>query len=381
MDKKILERAQSNLAIFDSLVKADSVINNPKYKSIICSISGGADSDVMMDLIYKVDVDKKVKYVFIDTGLEYEATKKQIEYLEEKYNIEIIKERAIKPIPLAVKESGLPFVSKYVSEQIRRLQAVDFKWENKSFEELQAEYPSNVNSALKWWCNQYDGYNYNISMNKWLKEFLIKNPPQFKISSYCCKYAKKDTAKAVKEKYNADLMIVGVRKAEGGIRALAYESCFSEGKTAEYRPLFWYKDEDRAEYEKIFKIKHSDCYKKYKLKRTGCVSCPFGGKEIDTELKVVKKYEPKLYTACCNIFGQAHDYYRAYREFIDECDFKVKWGVKMYWKDYVITKDGIDWVVMQNDEIIYRGIDVKDCQEHIGLEVRGRKDNGKMWEL
>ena len=80
MDKKILEKAQSNLAIFDSLVKADSVINNPKYKSIICSISGGADSDVMMDLIYKVDTDKKVKYVFIDTGLEYEATKKQIEY-------------------------------------------------------------------------------------------------------------------------------------------------------------------------------------------------------------------------------------------------------------------------------------------------------------
>ena len=32
MDKKILEKAQSNLAIFDSLVKADSVINNPKYK-------------------------------------------------------------------------------------------------------------------------------------------------------------------------------------------------------------------------------------------------------------------------------------------------------------------------------------------------------------
>ena len=99
MDKKILEKAQSNLAIFDSLVKADSVINNPKYKSIICSISGGADSDVMMDLIYKVDTDKKVKYVFIDTGLEYEATKKQIKYLEEKYNVEIIKEKAIKPIP------------------------------------------------------------------------------------------------------------------------------------------------------------------------------------------------------------------------------------------------------------------------------------------
>ena len=59
MDKKVLEKAQSNLAIFDSLVKADSVINNPKYKSIICSISGGADSDVMMDLIYKVDTDKK----------------------------------------------------------------------------------------------------------------------------------------------------------------------------------------------------------------------------------------------------------------------------------------------------------------------------------
>ena len=55
----------------------------------LCSISGGSDSDIVLDLIYNVDHDKKVQYYWIDTGLEYQATKKHIKFLEEKYGIEI----------------------------------------------------------------------------------------------------------------------------------------------------------------------------------------------------------------------------------------------------------------------------------------------------
>ena len=53
-----------NITIIDSFTKAYSVINNPKYNRILVSISGGADSDIMMDLIHRVDVDKKCIYVF-----------------------------------------------------------------------------------------------------------------------------------------------------------------------------------------------------------------------------------------------------------------------------------------------------------------------------
>ena len=84
-----------NATVLDNFVKAYSIINKPQYKTIFCFISGGSDSDVMMDIIYKVDVNKKVTYVWFDTGLEYEATKRHIDYLEKKYDVKIMREREL----------------------------------------------------------------------------------------------------------------------------------------------------------------------------------------------------------------------------------------------------------------------------------------------
>lgn len=84
-----------NTIILDSIVKAWSIINNRGYKNIMCSISGGSDSDVMLDIIHKVDIDKKVRYVWFDTGLEYEATKRHLKYLEKRYAIKIEREREL----------------------------------------------------------------------------------------------------------------------------------------------------------------------------------------------------------------------------------------------------------------------------------------------
>lgn len=81
-----------NKTVVDNFIRAYKIINDPKYQVIFCSVSGGGDSDVMMDIIYKVDVNKKVTYVWFDTGLEYEATKRHIEYLEKKYNVKIMRE-------------------------------------------------------------------------------------------------------------------------------------------------------------------------------------------------------------------------------------------------------------------------------------------------
>ena len=314
LDKK------DDLMVVDSFVKANSIINNPSYKRIFCSISGGADSDVMLDLIHKVDKDKKVKYVWFDTGLEYQATKDHTKYLEKKYEIEIIREKAIKPIPLTCKENGVPFISKYVSEMISRLQRHGFKFEDKPYEELIAEYP-NCKSALKWWCNcKCNSTNsmFNIARNKYLKEFMIKYPPKFKISGACCKYAKKDVSKNLIKRENADLMIVGVRKAEGGIRASAYKNCYTinDSGVDYYRPLFWYSDDSKRQYENKFGIEHSDCYKKYGLKRTGCCCCPYG-REVFEELRVTETFEPKLYKAVYNVFGESYEYTRKYREFAE----------------------------------------------------------------
>ena len=207
----------------------------------------------------------------------------------------------------------------------------NFKWEDKPFEELYVEYP-HCKSALKWWCNEWQGKKNNISWNKWLKEFMIANPPTFSISNMCCQKAKKDLAHKIK----CDLMIVGVRKAEGGARATAYKNCFSEKLSDydEYRPLFWYTNDDKSCYEQHYGVEHSKCYTEYGLKRTGCCGCPYG-RNLDFELEVLKEHEPNLYKAVCNVFKDSYEYTRQYRQFCQEMNRKTKDYCQMTIDDFI----------------------------------------------
>lgn len=237
----------NNFAIFDGYAKAQSVLG--RHSEVICSLSGGSDSDIVLDILSHVDTVGNIHYCFYDTGLEFEATREHLDYLEQKYGIEIERVKAVKPIPTCVREYGVPFLSKYVSEQMMRLQKHGFKWEDKPLQELLAEYP-NCKTALQWWSNAYYSdekgevkmSRFSINRNKWLKEFIMQNPPDFPISNKCCEFAKKKPAKLLIKKYGADLEVVGVRKAEGGIRSAAYKTCFSENKQRgcdSYRPVFW----------------------------------------------------------------------------------------------------------------------------------------------
>ena len=78
--------------------------------------------------------------------------------------------------------------------------------------------------------------------------------------------------------------------------------------------MFWYTDSDKKAYEEFYNIQHSRCYTEYGLKRTGCVGCPYNPK-VTEELEIIKKFEPNLYTAAVNIFGDSYEYTRKYREF------------------------------------------------------------------
>lgn len=326
-----LIKTSPNISTLDGLVKCKSVIKY--HDSIMVSISGGKDSDTMLDLILKVirtnDIDiNKFHFVFFDTGIEYQATKNHLNYLEEKYNITIERHRAVIPVPSGCKKYGLPFISKQVSENISRLQKHNFDFTNdgkKDYNTLIKKYPKCL-SALKWWCNCHkkktngSESSFNIDYNKYLKEFMMKNPPKFKISQKCCWGAKKINAHKILKKLNADLNVVGIRKAEGGARSSAYKNCFSNNKLKDYddyRPIFWFSDKDEKEYIDFYKIKNSDCYLKYGLKRTGCAGCPFG-KNFEEELENAKQHEPKLYNAINNIFKESYEYTRAYLEYKNE---------------------------------------------------------------
>lgn len=319
--------------IGDNLIRVWAKINSSKYEKIVCSISGGSDSDIMLDICVRCDKDNKIDYVWFDTGLEYQATKEHLKYLEDKYKIKIKSYRAILPIPISCKKFGQPFVSKNVSEMIDRLQRHGFQWEDESLDVLLKRYCEwdvkkqdwvGCKCALMWWCNANKSIRFNINNNKYLKDFLIENPPAFKISSKCCKYAKKDVLHKLIAKEGYDLNIFGVRKAEGGIRSTSYKSCFDESDECDnYRPLFWYVNDDKADYENNYGVVYSKCYSEYGLTRTGCCCCPFG-RDFEHELEITKKYEPKLFVAANNIFGDSYEYTRTYKKFCKVMDEKKK---------------------------------------------------------
>lgn len=326
--KEILEQAPNNMIIFDSFVKADSVINKGTYKNIQVAISGGSDSDMVMDIIKKVYYDIDTHFVYFDTGLEFQGTKEHLKYLEKKYNTEIKRVKAIKPIPMSVREYGTPFMSKYVSEMISRLQKHNFEFKDGNditFEEAIVKYP-NAQGALKWFYNKHNNIlkedgtiktisSFNIDRNKHLREFLISNPPTFKISNKCCNWAKKKVAEKYQKDNNIDLNIIGVRKSEGGVRSTSYGGCFDrKDGISNYRPVFWYKNSDKIEYNEHYDIVNSICYSKYGMSRTGCAGCPYA-KDFEEELKIIEEHEPKLYKAVNNVFGESYEYTRKYNKY------------------------------------------------------------------
>ena len=277
----------------------------------------------MLDICERVKKEETdIKYIWFDTGLEYQATKDHIKDLEEKYGIEIVRYAPEKTIPASCKEFGQPFLSKYVSEQLMRLQKHNFQWEDEPYEVLMQKYPK-CKSALKWWGSVYTapGFQssyFSIDRNRYLKEFIIQNPPWFKISPKCCTYAKKNVAHKAYKELNCDLDIIGVRQAENGVRAARYKSCFSESSDMDhYRPLFWYTNEDKQQYKDHYGIEYSRCYSEYGLTRTGCCGCPFNRK-ITEELEIIEQHEPKLYKACIHIFGDSYRYTKMYRDFVKQ---------------------------------------------------------------
>ena len=346
MENKILDTS-----LFDGLNEcptggiAEAVINASakmrRYDRIMVCVSGGKDSDYVVDILATLDKDlyggRKCRYVNIDPGLEYKATKEHLDELEEMYSIKIIRLHPKKTVAQVAKYAQ-PFCNKQASEYISRLQKHGFAFENHyedTLDTLLSLYP-NCQSALEWFTNQKgEGSRLNIDWNKDLKSFLCKYPPYFDIGRECCVESKEKPMNEYTKKYGFDLIVTGIRKAEGGTRSVSFSSCFtdnsSRGEADEFRPLFFLKKEDLTAYEQARKVIHSKCYKPkpdvteaqtesasigYGLKRTGCAACPFGQNCLE-ELEVCREYEPNLYKVTAGVFRDSITYTSMYRSYKD----------------------------------------------------------------
>ena len=327
-----------------------------RHPKAICSYSGGSDSDTMIDLIERTRADfwnlPKVKYVFFDTGLEMEATKRHVKEVSEKYGIEIETIRPKKNIVLSTREHGLPFMSKLFSEHVGRLQKHGFDFSDFSkfkngkitIKELIDKYP-NTKSAL----THLFGYRADLTKIEdcqspiftydFFADFLSENPPKFLISAKCCDDCKKSIAKKVQKGY--DLIISGERASEGGVRVLtAYGSgCFSELSNGQYRfkPLYYLSGGDKAWYKERYGLRYSDAYEVYGLKRTGCGGCSIAARALE-EIAIIGKYEPNLAKAIWAVFGDAYRYRQQYIEYRDRRRWEEKEErecVLNAWKPYL----------------------------------------------
>lgn len=176
VSEAVLNAAPENELIRNTMKKADLLLNS--YKNPVCSVSGGSDSDVMLDLLERVRGNRKVTYVFFDTGIEYRATLRHLDDLEAKYGIEIVRRKAKKPVPVGCKEYGVPFFSKEISQKISYLQAHGFQWENEPFEVLNERY-TGCKAGLKWWtCKYGERSKFSINSKAGMKEFMLSTPPQ-----------------------------------------------------------------------------------------------------------------------------------------------------------------------------------------------------------
>lgn len=179
--ENILSDAPKNDKIHHAMTKCYEHISCNKDAKIMCSISGGSDSDVVLDLVHKFDINNNVDYVFFNTGLEYDATLRHLDYLEDRYGITIKRIRAKKSIPTCCHEYGLPLISKYVSGKLERAQKHNFQFEDEPYEVLNKRYP-NLQDTLQWFSNCKNRLGeltsmWNIDRNPHLREFLIKYPP------------------------------------------------------------------------------------------------------------------------------------------------------------------------------------------------------------
>ncbi len=310
-----------------------------QHPKAICSYSGGADSDILIDLIERTrhlypNALPPIKYVFFNTGLEMKATKEHVKEVAEKYGVEI---ETVKPkvgIVQATRQHGIPFVSKIMSGGLSEWQKKNIplsiaeeyeQAEDKAAkrQELKERYPK-CQSVINFLCccNSAGEPRPNIQLvinsSKYMRDFINEFPPDFQISAKCCDYCKKQPAHRVQKGY--EMVITGERRDEGGMRSVPRKDCstmcFTEAADGQYRlrPLYYVSDKDKAWYKEHFGVKYSDAYEVYGLTRTGCCGCPISYKAVE-DLEKIRPYEPNLVKAVWNVFGKSYLYRQQYNEY------------------------------------------------------------------
>lgn len=171
------------------------------HESIGVGVSGGSDSDIIVHMIatYFREYLPKIHFVFINTGLEFAATKRHVEEIQKKYDMKIDTIRG-ESVVTVIRKYGVPIISKEYSKTISGVQRNAGESYIRKLNWTRAENPRGMSK------NQ-----------RALAQHLIDN--DIRVSSKCCDISKKRPVHQYYKEIGADLIITGERQAEGGAKS------------------------------------------------------------------------------------------------------------------------------------------------------------------
>lgn len=147
------------------------------------------------------------------------------------------------------------------------------------------------------------GENPIFKLNRKARELLLNNQLP-KVSSYCCKYLKREPANrfAKESKLKG---IIGVRGDEGKNRKSKYKSAFSKDGT--FTPIWDLSDELEKEIYKKYDIELPKIYRY--VSRTGCMGCPYAKRCVGDTRNIEKELllaDDKLFEFACQYFEESY---------------------------------------------------------------------------
>ena len=271
-----------------SKIKSINDLYDLESKSYI-SFSGGKDSTVLHYLIDEALPGNKIPRVYINTGIEFNATISFVNQLSDTDN----RIQTVAPsvnIKKVLEQYGYPFKNKLFSHNLHIYQNNGITANVKRFVE-----------------------NNKYGCSKQL-QYCFKETLPFSVSEKCCDKIKKIPSLKWAKENNKSINIIGIRKAEGGARNL-HSNCTvfkdKQCKTLErFSPLLPVSNDFIEWYISARNIKLCDLYyEPYNFYRQGCKGSPYS-LDLQHQLDVMEKYLPSEKKQCEILWKPVYEEYR-----------------------------------------------------------------------
>ena len=266
-------------------------------QQIMISFSGGKDSCVLRDLVYRVQDDMGIKHsnLLISAEMFHPLTSKFISQIKSNGDEILPPSKSFEKI---IKEKGYPIISKQVAQKIWHIR--------------------NTKNHSKYIRAIFglDGNTFATLPLKYI-HFLDKKFVNYEISHQCCNYIKGNV------KHDKRPVFIGTTIEESRLRRNSWlkYGCiqYSNGKADVCKPLSLFTEQDIWDYINRYNIQISEIYR-CGYKRSGCVCCGFGI-SLEEELKKHNKLQDNrfelLYKTNKQMFLRAFIDYKMWKPLAD----------------------------------------------------------------